>query len=173
MSVSVSVIIISKCLYSCQMNSDLYETGNISFWGLNWLFPHILVIPFVLSGPFRALYSPSKVLYIPINLPNELWSFLTLNSREWGFNQLIPLMMVILSVLSAPSLTLCQRTPRPEYSIKSPQKPYFIKAWYSMYSSASNLLSWASDSEQWLTGIPESIQWIRVWRFVILPIIAW
>merc|ERR1712082_584473 len=42
------------CLYLCQINLDLYETLNLTFWGPNWLIQLILAIPSVLlvpSGP--------------------------------------------------------------------------------------------------------------------------
>jgi len=48
----------SISLYLCQINSDLYETWNLSFWGPNWLIPLILAIPSVLSAPSGTLWNP-------------------------------------------------------------------------------------------------------------------
>ena len=50
-----------------------------------------MFIPSVLLALSRAVWSLSGALYITITLPNILWPF-------WEFNQLIPFIMVILSV---------------------------------------------------------------------------
>ena len=71
-------------LYLCQINSDLYETWNLSFWGPNWLIPLILAIPSVLSAPSGTLWSPSRALYILISLTNQLGSLWNLNLKLLG-----------------------------------------------------------------------------------------
>ena len=50
-------------LYLCQINLDLYETWNLSFWGPNWLIQFILPIPHVLSVPCGTLYEPPTALF--------------------------------------------------------------------------------------------------------------
>ena len=55
-----------------QINMDLYETWNLSFWGPIWLIPLILAIPSVLSMPPGTLwshlypYTSAKAKYSPL-----------------------------------------------------------------------------------------------------------
>ena len=61
------------CLYLCQINLDLRETQNFSFWGPNWLTQLILAIPSVLSVP------SGKPFYVYIT-SKSTWIFMKLKT---------------------------------------------------------------------------------------------
>merc|ERR1712082_85227 len=98
----------SVSLYLCQFNSGLYETLNLSSWGLNWLIQLILSIPSVLLVPSGPLYSPSRTLLCLYLCQINLDLYETLNLTFWGPNWLIQLILAIPSVLLVPSVPLEQ-----------------------------------------------------------------
>ena len=106
----------SCTLYLCQINSDLYETLNTSFWGPNWLIPLILTIPVVLSIPSGTLWSPSGALYIPVSLPNQPGSLWDLKLKLLGSNLVDPIYFAHPLCLQVPYGTLH----------KSPYTPLFL-----------------------------------------------
>ncbi len=116
----------SVSLYLCQFNSDLYETLNLSSWGLNWLIQLILAIPSVLLVPSGRLYSPSRTLLCLYLRQINTDLYETLNLTVGGPNWLIRL------ILAIPSDSLVPSSPhhRPSKTLRCRYPPQINKDHY-------------------------------------------